>query len=107
VLVVITSAPEPYSSLASALDPPAGAISGADTSSADGGSAAFDVNAAKVVTVTFYFTPEHLGIAPHHTSPPQAHEEFVEFCGAMVRRYLPAARRRRASAGNRSGSLRV
>jgi beta-xylosidase len=39
------------------------------------------------VTVTFCFTPEHRGIAPHHTSPPQVKEEFAEFCGAMVRRY--------------------
>ncbi len=39
------------------------------------------------VTVTFCFTPEHRGIAPHHTSPPQVKEEFAEFCGAMIRRY--------------------
>ncbi|HEX8166995.1 MAG TPA: beta-xylosidase [Beijerinckiaceae bacterium] len=41
------------------------------------------------VTVTFCFTPEHRGIAPHHTSPPQVKEEFAEFCAAMVRRYAP------------------
>jgi beta-xylosidase len=39
------------------------------------------------VTVTFCFTPEHLGVAPHHTSPPQRVEEYAEFCAAMVRRY--------------------
>ena len=39
------------------------------------------------VTVTFCFTPEHRGIAPHHTSPPQVPEEFAEFCAAMIRRY--------------------
>lgn len=39
------------------------------------------------VTVTFCFTPEHRGIAPHHTSPPLVKEEFAEFCAAMVRRY--------------------
>jgi beta-xylosidase len=39
------------------------------------------------VTVTFCFTPEHRGIAPHHTSPPQSKEEFAEFCAAMIRRY--------------------
>jgi len=49
------------------------------------------------VTVTFCFTPEHRGIEPHHTSPPQAPEEFAEFCAAMVRRYAPA-RANRASA---------
>jgi beta-xylosidase len=42
------------------------------------------------VTVTFCFTPEHRGIEPHHTSPPQAAEEFAEFCGAMIRRYAPS-----------------
>jgi beta-xylosidase len=39
------------------------------------------------VTVTFCFTPEHKGLAPHHTSPPERPEEFAEFCAAMVRRY--------------------
>jgi beta-xylosidase len=39
------------------------------------------------VTVTFCFTPEHRGIAPHHTSAPQVVEEYAEFCAAMVRRY--------------------
>jgi beta-xylosidase len=39
------------------------------------------------VTVTFCFTPEHRGIAPHHTSPPLVADEFAEFCATMVRRY--------------------
>ncbi|MHB8283263.1 MAG: glycoside hydrolase 5 family protein [Caulobacteraceae bacterium] len=39
------------------------------------------------VTVTFCFTPEHRGIEPHHSSPPQVAEEFAEFCASMVRRY--------------------
>lgn len=39
------------------------------------------------VTVTFCFTPEHRGIAPHHTSAPQVPEEFAEFCANMIRRY--------------------
>jgi beta-xylosidase len=39
------------------------------------------------VTVTFCFTPEHRGLAPHHTSPPIDYREFAEFCGAMTRRY--------------------
>ncbi|SFQ07501.1 Beta-xylosidase [Mesorhizobium sp. NFR06] len=42
------------------------------------------------VTVTFCFTPEHRGLQPHHTSPPQIPEEFAEFCAAMIRRYAPA-----------------
>ena len=40
------------------------------------------------VTVTFCFTPEHRGLAPHHTSPPQVPEEFAEFCATMIRRYV-------------------
>ena len=39
------------------------------------------------VTVTFCFTPEHRGIAPHHTSAPLVKEEFAEFCAAMIDRY--------------------
>ena len=42
------------------------------------------------VTVTFCFTPEHRGLAPHHSSPPQVPAEFAEFCASMVRRYAPA-----------------
>ena len=50
-----------------------------------------DALAAFDVTVTFCFTPEHRGIAPHHTSPPLVKEEFAEFCAAMIRRYAPSA----------------
>jgi len=39
------------------------------------------------VTVTFCFTPEHRGIAPHHTSPPLLEAEFAEFCANMIQRY--------------------
>jgi beta-xylosidase len=42
------------------------------------------------VTLTFCFTPEHRGIQPHHTSPPEVVEEYAEFCARMVRRYAPA-----------------
>jgi len=42
------------------------------------------------VTVTFCFTPEHRGLAPHHTSPPLVDEEFAEFCARMLRRYWRA-----------------
>jgi beta-xylosidase len=48
------------------------------------------------VTVTFCFTPEHRGIAPHHTSPPLVKEEFAEFCAAMIRRYAAQPVRRSA-----------
>jgi beta-xylosidase len=39
------------------------------------------------VTVTFCFTPEHLGIMPHHTSAPREPQEFADFCAAMLQRY--------------------
>ncbi len=39
------------------------------------------------VTVTFCFTPEHRGVAPHHTSPPRELGEFADFCAQMTRRY--------------------
>lgn len=42
------------------------------------------------VTVTFCFTPEHLGLAPHHTSPPRLVEDFATFCATMTQRYAPA-----------------
>ncbi|HHY48395.1 MAG TPA: beta-xylosidase [Alphaproteobacteria bacterium] len=43
------------------------------------------------LTVTFCFTPEHEGLAPHHTSPPRDPERFAEFCAAMIARYAPAS----------------
>ena len=39
------------------------------------------------VTLTLSFTPEHRGIAPHHTSAPREPQEFAEFCAEMVERY--------------------
>jgi beta-xylosidase len=41
------------------------------------------------VTLTFCFTPEHRGIAPHYSSPPLVPDEFAEFCAQMTRRYAP------------------
>ncbi len=42
------------------------------------------------LTITFCFTPEHLGEQPHHTSAPKDLGTFAAFCTAMVRRYAPA-----------------
>ena len=39
------------------------------------------------VTVTYCFTPEHLGIVPHYTSPPKDVHQFADFCARMTRRY--------------------
>src|SRR4051794_5104065 len=40
-------------------------------------------------TITLCFTPEHLGIAPHYTSPPKEANAFAEFAEWAVRRYAP------------------
>ena len=42
------------------------------------------------VTVTYCFTPEHLGIQPHHTSAPREIEGYAEFCARMTERYASA-----------------
>ena len=55
------------------------------------------------VTVTFCFTPERKGIAPHHTSPPQRNEEFAEWCASMIRRYASGST---AHAAERSNARR-
>ena len=39
------------------------------------------------VTATLCFTPEHLGMEPHHTSPPVDADGYAEFATEMVRRY--------------------
>ncbi len=49
-------------------------------------------------TVTFCFTPEHLGVAPHHTSCPQDPLYFADFCARMIERYAPAQTRKAAVA---------
>jgi len=43
-------------------------------------------------TLTLCFTPEHLGIVPHYTSPPKRPEDFAEFAVWTVRRYAAAAK---------------
>jgi beta-xylosidase len=41
-------------------------------------------------TVTFCFTPNQEGIAPHYTSPPRDPLYFADFCARMIERYAPA-----------------
>jgi len=41
-------------------------------------------------TLTLCFTPEHLGIVPHYTSPPREPERFADFAEWMIGRYAPA-----------------
>jgi len=38
-------------------------------------------------TLTLCFTPEHLGVVPHYTSPPKEPEDFAEFTRKIVERY--------------------
>jgi beta-xylosidase len=40
-------------------------------------------------TLTLCFTPEHLGVVPHYTSPPKDPNTFAEFAAWAVRRYAP------------------
>ncbi|HEY7096738.1 MAG TPA: beta-xylosidase [Terriglobales bacterium] len=41
-------------------------------------------------TITLCFTPEHLGRAPHHTSPPKRPNDFADFAAWAINRYAPA-----------------
>ncbi len=42
------------------------------------------------VTLTFCFTPEHLGHVPHHSSAPREPQAFADFCAWAIERYAPA-----------------
>jgi beta-xylosidase len=44
-------------------------------------------------TLTLCFTPEHLGLVPHYTSPPKEPGDFADFAVWAVRKYAPARRR--------------
>jgi beta-xylosidase len=43
------------------------------------------------VTITLCFTPQHLGIEPHHTSPPIDNTTFASFATWAVGRYASAS----------------
>ena len=40
-------------------------------------------------TLTLCFTPEHLGVVPHYTSPPRDPNAFADFTSWAVKRYAP------------------
>jgi beta-xylosidase len=42
-------------------------------------------------TMTLCFTPEHLGVVPHYTSPPQRAQDFADFAAWAVGRYARRA----------------
>jgi len=48
------------------------------------------------VSLTLCFTPAHLGIEAHHTSPPRDNDQFAEFARWAVERYAPALKERHA-----------
>lgn len=50
-------------------------------------------------TLTLCFTPEHLGLAPHYTSPPKDINDFAQFAAWAARRYAPARKMNEALIG--------
>lgn len=55
------------------------------------------------VTLTLCFTPEHLGEAAHHTSPPKSAVEFAKFARWAIQRYASDARATGGESGSRLG----
>lgn len=54
-------------------------------------------------TLTLCFTPEHMGIAQHYTSPPKSAQDFAEFATWATQRYAArraAAKQQGATAGH-------
>lgn len=45
------------------------------------------------VTMTLCFTPEHLGLERHYTSPPKNPQDFADFATWAVERYAPGRRK--------------
>lgn len=41
------------------------------------------------VSLTLCFTPEHLGLEAHHTSPPKDNQDFADFASWAIARYAP------------------
>jgi beta-xylosidase len=52
-------------------------------------------------TMTLCFTPEHLGIVPHYTSPPKNAKDFAEFTEWAVSRYAAPRTRTTTRMGDR------
>ncbi|MDX3901126.1 MAG: beta-xylosidase [Sphingobium sp.] len=51
------------------------------------------------VTLTFCFTPEAMGLVPHHSSPPHDPQAFADFCAWATERYAPAQAASRVAQG--------
>lgn len=41
------------------------------------------------ISLTLCFTPAHLGLEEHHTSPPRDNQQFADFAAWAVKRYAP------------------
>jgi len=54
-------------------------------------------------TLTLCFTPEHLGVVPHYTSPPKNPQDFADFALWAVRKYAPAPAERSNKRANLIG----
>ena len=59
------------------------------------------------VALTLCFTPEHLGLERHHTSPPHDPEQFADFAAWAVSRYAPAPAFANLSPDSRSSRNRM
>jgi beta-xylosidase len=55
--------------------------------------------ASFTTTLTLCFTPEHLGMQPHYTSPPKRNQDFSDFACWAVRKYATARNRTEALIG--------
>lgn len=56
------------------------------------------------VALTLCFTPAHLGLEEHHTSPPKENQHFAEFAAWAVERYAKRSSIRTVDASTRSGT---
>jgi hypothetical protein len=43
------------------------------------------------VALTLCFTPAHLGLEKHHTSPPKDNRQFADFAAWATNRYAPTS----------------
>jgi beta-xylosidase len=55
-------------------------------------------------TLTLCFTPEHLGIVPHYSSPPKRVDDFVDFALWTVSKYAPGGNAREVLIGSPTGT---
>jgi beta-xylosidase len=54
------------------------------------------------VSLTLCFTPAHLGLEEHHTSPPKDNQQFADFAAWAMERYAPRAAHAHATSDSSS-----